>query len=128
MSRLQEQEDVEIRSALQYSVGEICRFSGGKKMNGAAVSTLTEVLLQFSQVLADDLQSFAKHAKRSGVNGEDVKLFARKDPSLVKILEEFEVEQKLLNAAHAPTKKKRKIKDKEKGKEKQEEEDKFVTF
>ncbi|VUZ44636.1 unnamed protein product, partial [Hymenolepis diminuta] len=50
-------------------------------------SFVTETSFRFCQMLATDIESFARHAKRSTINMDDVLLFARRNPLLVKFLE-----------------------------------------
>mmetsp|Transcript_4812 Transcript_4812/g.7833 ORF Transcript_4812/g.7833 Transcript_4812/m.7833 type:complete len:113 (+) Transcript_4812:2-340(+) len=75
--------DEALRSSLQFAVGEICEFEGGKPLAGSAVSSLTEVVLQLTQGLAVDLKAFSAHANRRTVTADDVKLAARRDPNML---------------------------------------------
>ncbi|VDL62833.1 unnamed protein product [Hymenolepis diminuta] len=50
-------------------------------------SFVTETSFRFCQMLATDIESFARHAKRSTINMDDVLLFARRNPLLNKSAE-----------------------------------------
>lgn len=54
-------------------------------VNQDAVCLLTEMLFRYCQVLATDLECFAKHAKRTTVTVDDVLCFARRNPKLVSL-------------------------------------------
>ena len=87
----------EIRSALHLTVGNICRAeenterrdadSGSRSdssptctMSKEAIVALTDLTYHYStSLLANDLVSFSKHAKRQTVKTDDVLLVARKD-------------------------------------------------
>ncbi|KER20178.1 hypothetical protein T265_11215 [Opisthorchis viverrini] len=47
------------------------------------VCLATELLFRFHQVLATDLETFAKHAKRTTINMDDVLCFVRRNPQLL---------------------------------------------
>lgn len=85
-----------LRSSLQFCVGslgqEYASTEDSLPLTGSAVSTLTEVLSQYADSFAADIRHFAKHAKRSVINTDDVKLVARKLPTLLQDLQTFEVE------------------------------------
>ncbi|XP_062517913.1 centromere protein S-like [Corticium candelabrum] len=86
-------EDLEYRqrlkAAVHYTVGKICEevtLSGfaasGTKFSRQYIAMLSETTFKQCETLATDLESFAKHARRSTVNSEDVKLSARRNESL----------------------------------------------
>ncbi|CBJ32146.1 conserved unknown protein [Ectocarpus siliculosus] len=106
------EDELALRAALHYSVGEVCSGENGKiAMTGSAVSTLAEVVFKFSESLALDLRVFAKHGKRAVVGVDDVKCAARKDPKLVGKLVGFESAMNL-NAGKKKAAASRKKKDK----------------
>jgi len=47
------------------------------------------IYFQFIEITASDLESFAKHAKRSTINQDDVKLLGRRNETLEKEISEF---------------------------------------
>ncbi|CAL8077653.1 unnamed protein product [Calicophoron daubneyi] len=53
----------------------------------------TEMLFRFYQVLATDLETFAKHAKRTTINADDVLCFVRRNPQLVQAISQFNKKQ-----------------------------------
>lgn len=55
----------------------------GVKIPDEIASFVTETTFRFCQILASDLESFGRHAKRSIINMDDVVLFARRNPHLV---------------------------------------------
>lgn len=76
----------ELRTALfgfvSRSSEEFCtrhNFSVAKDVD----AVLSESLYRLVGTLATDLEAFAKHAKRSTINAADVRLCARRNPSLV---------------------------------------------
>ena len=75
----------QLRAALHYTVGRICEevaAERGTPFDRTTVATLTEATLAQTAVLARDLELFAQHAKRTAVCPDDVKLLARRSPSL----------------------------------------------
>lgn len=51
-----------------------------------AVAAIAEITFRQCENFARDLEMFARHAKRSTVNSEDVKLLARRSNSLLKYI------------------------------------------
>jgi centromere protein S len=47
-----------------------------------ALAAVANLSLHYIQESAEDLEAFAKHAKRSSVQSDDVRLLARKNPGL----------------------------------------------
>jgi centromere protein S len=91
-------EDVEYRqrlkAAVHYTVGKICEevtltgtAPAGMKFSRHFVAMLSETTFKQCESLAVDLESFARHARRSTVNSEDVKLSARRNESLRQYIE-----------------------------------------
>ena len=63
---------------------------GTLEVERQVVHMLTELLLQKSAILFTDMQCFAKHGKRSVINTDDVKLCFRRQPEILKKLQDFE--------------------------------------
>ncbi|GBG30855.1 CDK5 and ABL1 enzyme substrate 1 [Hondaea fermentalgiana] len=63
------------------------------KISRGAVQTIAKVVMEVAGVVAEDLFMFATHAKRTAISSDDVKLCARKSPSLLKALEKYETEE-----------------------------------
>ncbi|XP_050675952.1 centromere protein S-like [Leptidea sinapis] len=60
---------------------ETCHFVG-LEITKPAMEIIAELVLKKLVVYGSDLEAFAKHAKRSTVNAEDVKLLVRRNKSL----------------------------------------------
>lgn len=90
----------ELKASLQFSIGEVAKEQyaaasrgGGDDilpLSGAAVATLSEIVLKYTEAAAADLRHFAKHANRKVVSTADVKLLARKVPRLQQDLDSFD--------------------------------------
>ncbi|XP_046939060.1 centromere protein S isoform X2 [Lynx rufus] len=106
-----------LKAAVHYTVGCLCeevasdreiRFS---KQTIAAISELTFRQCGRkpwpSQNFAKDLEMFARHAKRSTINTEDVKLLARRSNSLLKYITEKSEELAQFNSEQRAKKKKK---------------------
>lgn len=81
-----------MRSALAHAVGELCEQERGEKglaMEPSAVATLAYVVENYVKVLAVDLPAFARHAKRSTIQVEDVLLMTRHSPDLADKMNDF---------------------------------------
>eukprot|EP00611_Tribonema_gayanum_P017499 TRINITY_DN30199_c0_g1_i1.p3 TRINITY_DN30199_c0_g1~~TRINITY_DN30199_c0_g1_i1.p3 ORF type:complete len:174 (-),score=78.74 TRINITY_DN30199_c0_g1_i1:26-547(-) len=93
-----------LRAALQYAVGEIVRAEAAAEGDdavaptGVTVACMAHMAFLFTKAAARDLQAFARHAKRSTVGCEDVKLMALRAPrqgtpnTALAALEQFEKE------------------------------------
>lgn len=76
-----------LKAALHYTVGEVCgQVEEGTSFSREVVAILTETAFKQADMLATDLELFAKHAKRSTVSVEDVRLCARRSPSLLQLI------------------------------------------
>uniref|UniRef100_A0A0R3T5F4 Centromere protein S n=1 Tax=Rodentolepis nana TaxID=102285 RepID=A0A0R3T5F4_RODNA len=64
----------------------------GVKIPDEIASLVTETTFRFCQLLSTDIESFARHAKRSTINMDDVLLFTRRNPLLTAFLEEKSAE------------------------------------
>jgi histone H3/H4 len=93
-----EQMNLNIRSALHFSIGQISLLEDqkdaattGVRMSAEAISALTELAYQYATTsLASDLVCFSQHASRRTIHVDDVKLVARKSPDrLLVALESF---------------------------------------
>ncbi|XP_068633606.1 centromere protein S-like [Battus philenor] len=73
------------RATLHRDVISICNEAChllGLEMTKPAMEIIAELLYKKITVYGLDLEAFAKHAKRSTINGDDVKLLVRRNPSL----------------------------------------------
>ncbi|EDO47308.1 predicted protein [Nematostella vectensis] len=100
-----------LKAALHYTVGKICEETGaeaGLTFSRQFVAALTETSYRQCESFAVDLELFAKHAKRSTINNEDVKLLARKSPSLAQHIKKFDSEMTTALEAEKANKKEKK--------------------
>lgn len=79
-----------LKLACYFEVSKISKFVcenntllGELEVDKNAKQLIAELVWKKLQVYAEDLEAFAKHAKRSTINAEDVKLLVRRNPSLV---------------------------------------------
>uniref|UniRef100_G1NSQ4 Centromere protein S n=1 Tax=Myotis lucifugus TaxID=59463 RepID=G1NSQ4_MYOLU len=108
-----ESKNQRLKAAVHYTVGCLCEEVASDKevqLSRQTIAAISEVTFRQCESFAKDLEMFARHAKRSTINTEDVKLLARRSNSLLKYIteksEEFNVERK--------TKKKKKLEDESK--------------
>jgi len=73
------------------SLNQRLRYSNGRQveLSKGTVLSIAELLLRHSSHVASDLKHFAKHAKRSTVTVDDVRLLARNNPSMLAALDSF---------------------------------------
>ncbi|XP_010084041.1 PREDICTED: centromere protein S, partial [Pterocles gutturalis] len=60
----------------------------GVEFSKQAVAAIAEITFRQCESFAKDLEMFARHAKRSTITTEDVKLLARRSSSLLKYITE----------------------------------------
>ncbi|KAM7323925.1 centromere protein S [Alexandromys fortis] len=102
-----------LKAAVHYTVGHLCNEVALDKQvqfNKQTVAAIAEVTFRQCENFAKDLEMFARHAKRSTVTTEDVKLLARRSNSLLKYITEKNEEIAQLNLERK-AKKKRKPED-----------------
>ncbi|XP_012577607.1 PREDICTED: centromere protein S isoform X2 [Condylura cristata] len=74
-----------LRAAVHYTVGCLCeRVAADRQVQFSkqTVAAISEVTFRQCENFAKDLEMFARHARRSTINTEDVKLLARRSSSL----------------------------------------------
>ncbi|KAG0254188.1 hypothetical protein BG011_005902 [Mortierella polycephala] len=79
-----------LKAAVWYTVGEICESQKADLnvvITPQLIASLSELVFAQAETLGKDLEIFAKHAKRSTVSVDDVKLAARRNASLHGIIE-----------------------------------------
>ncbi|TNN05874.1 Centromere protein [Schistosoma japonicum] len=59
------------------------------EINMDVICLVTELVFRFYQVLATDLETFSRHAKRSTITAEDVFCFVRRNPKLLQHLVDY---------------------------------------
>ncbi|XP_028749433.2 LOW QUALITY PROTEIN: centromere protein S-like [Peromyscus leucopus] len=102
-----------LKAAVHYTVGCLCEEVALDKQvqfSKQTVAAISEVTFRQCENFAKDLEMFARHAKRSTVTTEDVKLLARRSNSLLKYITEKNEEIAQLNLERK-AKKKRKPED-----------------
>ncbi|KAM6927677.1 centromere protein S [Xenentodon cancila] len=74
-----------LKAAVHYTVGRLCEKIGRdhrREFSRQAVAAITETTFRQCDIFAKDLEAFARHAKRSTVSTDDVKLVARRSTAL----------------------------------------------
>uniref|UniRef100_A0A8C5ZSW1 Centromere protein S n=1 Tax=Marmota marmota marmota TaxID=9994 RepID=A0A8C5ZSW1_MARMA len=74
-----------LKAAVHYTVGCLCEeVTSDKEMQFSkqTIAAISELTFRQCENFAKDLEMFARHAKRSTINTEDVKLLARRSNSL----------------------------------------------
>ncbi|CAO2590050.1 Centromere protein S, partial [Lemmus lemmus] len=97
-----------LKAAVHYTVGCLCNEVALDKQvqfNKQTVAAIAEVTFRQCENFAKDLEMFARHAKRSTVTTEDVKLLARRSNSLLKYITEKNEEIAQLNLERKAKKK-----------------------
>lgn len=105
-----------LKAALHYTVGRICEKTGdetGVQLSRRFIAALTETTFKQCESFATDLELFAKHAKRTQINADDVLLLARKSSTLAAHMENMSKE---LIKAHEADRANRKTKKAKKSK------------
>ncbi|XP_018022866.1 centromere protein S [Hyalella azteca] len=103
-------EEKVISEAMHYAVGQICQEVGekiGVKFTPEVMATIANIVSTQLDVYADDLASFARHARRTIVSTEDVQLIVRRNPSLKAHIEDKAVEYGLHQTSEKGLKKKK---------------------
>ncbi|XP_059547306.1 centromere protein S isoform X2 [Myotis daubentonii] len=105
-----------LKAAVHYTVGCLCEEVASDKevqLSRQTIAAISEVTFRQCESFAKDLEMFARHAKRSTINTEDVKLLARRSNSLLKYITEKSEEITKFNVERK-TKKKKKLEDENK--------------
>ncbi|KFO31585.1 Centromere protein S [Fukomys damarensis] len=74
-----------LKAAVHYTVGRLCQEVAEDKevqFSKQTIAAISEMTFRQCENFARDLEMFARHAKRSTINTEDVKLLARRSNSL----------------------------------------------
>ncbi|XP_026163605.1 centromere protein S [Mastacembelus armatus] len=85
MSVDQEETHQRLKAAVHYTIGQLCQKLGEdhrRKFSRQVVAAIAETTFRQCDIFAKDLEAFARHAKRSTVSTEDVKLIARRSTAL----------------------------------------------
>lgn len=74
-----------LKAAVHFTVGRLCQKLGEnhrRVFSRQAIAAIAETTFRQCDIFAKDLEAFARHAKRSTVSTEDVKLVARRSTAL----------------------------------------------
>ncbi|KAM8916946.1 centromere protein S isoform 3-T3 [Spinachia spinachia] len=74
-----------LKAAVHYTAGRLCQKVGEehrRPFSRQVVAAISETAFRQCDIFAKDLEAFARHAKRSTVSPEDVKLVARRSTAL----------------------------------------------
>ncbi|MGH0121714.1 UNVERIFIED_CONTAM: hypothetical protein FKN15_000186 [Acipenser sinensis] len=74
-----------LKAAVHYATGLFCQEVAEHKeveFSKQTIAAIAETTFRQCEIFARDLEAFARHAKRTTVNGEDVKLTARRSNAL----------------------------------------------
>ncbi|XP_075406937.1 centromere protein S isoform X1 [Tenrec ecaudatus] len=99
-----------LKAAVHYTVGCLCKeVAADREMQFSkqTVAAISEVTFRQCENFAKDLELFARHAKRSTINTDDVKLLARRSNSLLKYITEKNEEIAQVNLEQKAKKKKK---------------------
>ncbi|XP_015737874.1 centromere protein S isoform X1 [Coturnix japonica] len=78
-----------LRAAVHYTTGCLCQDVAEDKgvvFSKQTIAAISEITFRQCENFARDLEMFARHAKRSTITSEDVKLLARRSSSLLKYI------------------------------------------
>ncbi|XP_008317797.1 centromere protein S [Cynoglossus semilaevis] len=121
MSVDEDEEKLRLKAAVHFTVGRLCQKVGEehhRPFSRQIIAALAETTFRQCDIFARDLEAFARHAKRSTVTADDVKLIARRSTALFVYIqnksEELNQEQK---DAKKKSTAKRKIRDTEEDKD-----------
>ncbi|KAL4221019.1 Centromere protein S [Mactra antiquata] len=79
-------ENQRLKAAVHHTTLQICKehsASQDVQLNRMVVASISETVWRKFEAWATDLELFAKHAKRSTINADDVKMLIRKSPKLL---------------------------------------------
>ncbi|XP_027859711.1 centromere protein S [Xiphophorus couchianus] len=74
-----------LKAAVHYTVGRLCQKieeEHRREFSRQTIAAIAETTFRECDIFAKDLEAFARHAKRSTVSAEDVKLLARRSRAL----------------------------------------------
>ncbi|XP_042893747.1 centromere protein S-like [Penaeus japonicus] len=81
-----------LKAAIHFTVGRTCEEIGaelGLSFTKQVIATLSEITSRQLQTYALDLEAFAKHARRSTISCDDVKLLVRRNSQLADHMKEM---------------------------------------
>ncbi|XP_069730821.1 centromere protein S [Phaenicophaeus curvirostris] len=99
-----------LRAAVHYAVCGLCQEVAEDKavqFSKQSLAAIAELAFRQCETFARDLEMFARHAKRSTITTEDVKLLARRSSSLLKYITQKSEELASSNMEQKEKKKKK---------------------
>ncbi|TRZ19451.1 hypothetical protein HGM15179_007654 [Zosterops borbonicus] len=99
-----------LKAAVHYTVGCLCQEVAedkGVQFSKQSIAAIAEITFRQCEIFAKDLEMFARHAKRTTVTTEDVKLLARRSNSLLKYITQKSEELASSNMEQKEKKKKK---------------------
>ncbi|XP_023693315.1 centromere protein S [Paramormyrops kingsleyae] len=78
-----------LKAAVHFTVGRLCQEVGqdcDKEFSKQVTAAIAETTFRQCDNFAKDLEAFARHAKRTTINSDDVKLIARRSSALSKYI------------------------------------------
>lgn len=100
-----------LEAALHHTVGKICETKSEETdftYSKSFIACLTKTVVSIGDLFASDLESFSRHAKRTTITVDDVKLLSRRNRALSRKLNEHCFQYNLEKAASKSKQKKRK--------------------
>ncbi|KAG9353504.1 hypothetical protein JZ751_018158 [Albula glossodonta] len=98
-----------LKAAVHFTVGRFCQEIGRdcqKEFSKMAIAAIAETTFRQCDTFAKDLEAFARHAKRTTITMEDVKLAARRSTSLSNYITQKSEELTSINKEQKERKKK----------------------
>ncbi|XP_064219321.1 centromere protein S [Aotus nancymaae] len=99
-----------LKAAVHYTVGRLCEevaLDKEMQFSKQTIAAISELTFRQCENFAKDLEMFARHARRTTVNTEDVKLLARRSNSLLKYITDKSEEIAQINLERKARKKKK---------------------
>lgn len=100
-----------VEAALHYSIGKICEEKSTENdmmYSKPFTACLTKTIVSMGELFANDLESFSRHAKRTTITVDDVKLLVRRNKELAEKLNEHCLKFNLEKVTNKHKQKKRK--------------------
>nr|XP_045243341.1 centromere protein S isoform X2 [Macaca fascicularis] len=101
---------IRLKAAVHYTVGCLCEevaLDKEMQFSKQTIAAISELTFRQCENFAKDLEMFARHAKRTTINTEDVKLLARRSNSLLKYITDKSEEIAQINLERKAQKKKK---------------------
>uniref|UniRef100_UPI00358E1CF7 centromere protein S-like isoform X4 n=1 Tax=Myxine glutinosa TaxID=7769 RepID=UPI00358E1CF7 len=99
-----------LRAAMHFTVGKLCEKVANDEhvsFSKQAVAAIAETTFRQCELFTRDVEMFAKHAKRTTVNCDDVKLLSRRSKSLHNFISKRSEELTMVNREMRGKKKRR---------------------